>query len=157
MYFSVCTVAYTNFELKIRLYKAFFHRLLRGASREERIELMLRFPLAMSSGKYIPHDLIPADATLGTRHVLGLLPTAAVLSIGWLVSVFGLMLLLFYVLYMAASSPELPRTVLIATYLAFAGSVIMSGQLLRRPDLPRKYVIGEKRPRRKTQGSKRDA
>ena len=47
------------------------------------------------------------------------------------------MLLLFYVLYMAASSPELPRAMLIATYLAFAGSVIMNGQLLRRPDLPR--------------------
>lgn len=143
-YFSVCTVAYTSFELKNRFYKSFFRRLANGADPAQRVDLMLRYPLAFGSQQFIPHDLVPANVTFGLRHVLGLLPALTVLGLGLFVSIFGLMILLLYDLYLMISTPSLPQVVKVATSLGFLGSMAMSGQLLRNPAKKKKYVVGEK-------------
>ena len=133
MYFSVCTLSYTNYELKNRLFKTFFGSLLAEAGETSRVETLLRYPLAFYGASYIAREFRPSGTTLGGRQILGMLPTTMFVLLGWCIAVFGLMLLLLYSLFVTATSPDLPLFVTAATFLVFVGSMTVSAHLLRNP------------------------
>jgi len=137
--FAVCTLGYTNHELKMRLYRAFFEGLLAGISRADRASILLRYPLAYYGGKYLPHESRPDDYMVGLRSILASLPILGVLGIGWLLAVFGLMLLLGYALYGVFEQPDLPPLIKVAVFAFFFGAIMVSGEMLRNPKTKHQY------------------
>ncbi|RUU10577.1 hypothetical protein EOD08_33100 [Mesorhizobium sp. M6A.T.Ca.TU.002.02.2.1] len=139
LYFSVCTAAYTNHELKMRLYRTFFQNRLNAVSGPDRANILLRYPLAFYGGEYLPWAARPKGFVVGWKHIVVSLPSLGISALGWLLAVFGLMALLGYALYGVYSDPVLPLLVKVAVMVMFFGSVTVSGQLLRTAKVKHPY------------------
>jgi hypothetical protein len=137
--FSVCTLAYTNHELKMRLYRAFFEGRLAAMDGPDRAQILLRYPLAFYGGSFLPHEARPKGFMLGRSEILASLPLLGVIGMGWLLAVFGLMLLVLYVLHTVYVEPQLPLLVKGAVFAFFVGSMIVSAKMLRNAKAKRRY------------------
>ncbi|MER9191476.1 hypothetical protein [Mesorhizobium australicum] len=139
LYFSVCTAVYTNHELKMRLYRTFFHHRLNAVNGPDRASILLRYPLAFYGGEYLAWAARPKGFVIGWMHVLGSLPMIGIAALGWLLAVFGLMALVLYVLYGVYDDPDLSRLIKAGVLAMFFGSVMASGQLLRSAKVKHPY------------------
>jgi hypothetical protein len=137
--FSVCTLAYTNHELKMRLYRVFFEGRLAAMKGPDRAQILLRYPLAFYGASYLPHEARPRDFRLGWTQILSSLPVLGVWGMGWLLAVFGLMFLLYYALYGIYVEPKLPLLVKGVVFAFFLGSMITSGRMLRNSKAKHRY------------------
>ena len=64
----------------------------------------------------------------------------AVVGMGWLLAVFGLMALVTYAAYGVYVEPGLPLLVKGAVFAFFLGSMLASGQILRNAKAKHRYV-----------------
>ena len=146
--FSVSTLAFTNHELKMRLFRAFFRVLLESRNGSERADILFLYPLAYYGTEYLPYASRPAHAIFGLRHLLRTLPAICVIGIGWL-AIIGLAQLGFYVAEKVFQDKTLPWTVKASVLVFFLCALILSSQLLRRAKKKHEYELleGEERER----------
>lgn len=137
--FSVCTLVYTNHELKMRLFRSFFDGRLAAMDGPDRAEILLRYPLAFYGGKYLPFEARPKGFTVSLAHIFTSLPTLVCIWLGWLLAVFGLMALVSYVLHSVYAEPALPLLIKGAVFAGFFGSAISSGTMLRKASAKHVY------------------
>lgn len=137
--FSVCTLVYTNHELKMRLFRSFFDGRLVAMDGPDRAEILLRYPLAFYGGRYLPYEARPKGFTVSTKHLVTSLPALGFLALGWLLAGFGLAALLYYTLYSVYSEPTLPLLIKGAVFAGFFGSIITSGTMLRKASAKHVY------------------
>jgi hypothetical protein len=140
--FSVCTLVYTNHELKMRLFRSFFDGRLAAMDGPDRAEILLRYPLAFYGAKYLPFEARPKGFTVGFWHIFTSLPALVFAALGWLLAVYGLMALLFYALYSVYAEPALPLLIKGAVFAGFFGSLILSGTMLRKASARHVYEGG---------------
>lgn len=141
--FSVCTLAYTNNELKMRLFCAFFDDMLVAKDGPNRASVLLRYPLAFYGSAYLPFQARPADVTVGYRHIAASIPALIFTYIGWLLAVYGMIALLGYASYSVYAESGLPLAIKIAVFTGLFGSLIVSGTLLRKPNARHVYKGGD--------------
>jgi hypothetical protein len=137
--FSVCTLVYTNHELKMRLFRSFFDGRLAAMDGPDRAEILLRYPLAFFGSKYLPFEARPTGFTVSFKHIVASLPVLAVVALGWLLAGFGLSALLFYALSSVYAEPALPLLIKGAVFAGFFGSIIFSGTMLRKSSAKHVY------------------
>lgn len=133
IYFSVCTAAYTNFEIKMRMFRTFFKRRLDGLRGPPRAEMLMRYPLAFIGSEFLPPEMRPIGWTLGRGQLAQSIPAAVVLGLTWVAAVFGLAALLgynFYAMYLASTVPSVVKW---AVAVAFGGTMTVSAKMLRSP------------------------
>lgn len=140
LYFSVCIVVYTNHELKMRLFRAFFQGRLRAKRGPERAQILIRYPLAFYGGAFLPWEARPKGFVVSWRHIFTTLPALGILAAGWLLAVFGLGALLFYVLHGIYQEPKLLLLVRWAIIIAVPATLIVSGAFLRGAKAKHKYT-----------------
>jgi hypothetical protein len=137
--FSVCTLVYTNHELKMRLFRSFFEGRLAAVDGPDRADILLRYPLAFYGRHYLAFEARPKGFTVSWKHIFNSLPALMVVALGWLLSVFGLMALLFYALYSVYAEPKLPLLIKGGVFAGFFGSIIFSGTMLRKASTKHVY------------------
>lgn len=139
IFFSVCTVIYTNHELKIRFFRSFFNGRLAAMDGPDRADILLRYPLSFHGGEFVPFEARPKEFTVSWQHIIASLPSLVFLSLGWLLAVYGLLALLFYALYCVYSEPKLPFWIKGVVVASCFGSLIFSGTLLRKASVKHTY------------------
>lgn len=139
LYFSVCTLVYVNHELKMRLYRAFFKGRLDAMGGPDRAQILLRYPLAFYGSEYLPSEARPKGFVVSWKHILASLPTLGIVSLGWLLAVFGLMALLGYTLKGVYIQCELRPLIKGTVFVVFLGSMIVSAELLRSAKAKHEY------------------
>jgi hypothetical protein len=139
LFFSICTIVYTNHELKMRLFCSFFDSRLAAMHGPDRAEILLRYPLAFYGAAYLPVEARPKGFTVSFRHIFASLPYLVFVLLGKLLAVFGLMALLFYALYSVYAEPVLPLLIKGAVFVGFLGSMVFSGTMLRNPNARHEY------------------
>lgn len=135
--FCVCTVVYTNHELKMRLFSAFFKSQLEATP--NRAEILLRYPLAFYGGEFVAWAARPKGFVVGWEQVAAWLPVIGFAALGWLLGVFGLMGLVISAVYGVYIEPAIPVLVKYPVIVAFVGSMAFSGALLRNPKVEHYY------------------
>lgn len=145
LYFSVCTMAYTSHELKMRLFRIVFKEMLEGLRGARRAEVLMRFPLAYAGTEFLPAETRPNGWTISGKQVLQSLPLIAVMKLAWMAAVFGLMGLLFYAIFMMFTDPGLPLPVSGCVLICFLEAMIFSSKLLRDPKVKHGYERSDPR------------
>ncbi len=139
-YFSVCVLAYTNHELKMRLFKTFFNSQIGERSVSDRGEMLMRYPLAFIGSEYLPVHARPAGFMIGWREVLSSLPLLGVAGAAWFLSVYGLLAVVCLAIWDMLVEPTLSIVVKMSVLAFFLASAAVSGSLLRNPKAVRKYT-----------------
>lgn len=137
--FSVCALAYTNHELKMRLYRAFFKSRLDATNGPDRAKILLRFPLAFYGGEYLPLLARPKGFVVSWKYLLRSVPVLGILLICRLLALFGLGSLVVSALNEVLDDPTLPPLVKGAVLLSFVSSLAISGLMLRRAKVKHQY------------------
>jgi hypothetical protein len=143
LYFSACTLAYTNHELKMRLFRAFFNYRLHAMNGPDRAQILLRYPLAFYGGDFLAWEARPKGFVVGWAHVLNTLPMVAIAIVWRLLAVFGLLSLLVVTLHGIYEDPKLPSLVKWGVIVSFFSSLIFSGTVLRSAKTRYKYKFEE--------------
>ncbi len=140
-YFSVCTLVYTNHELKMRMYRAFFKHMLDYMDGSDRGQVLLRYPLAFYGGEYVAWSARPAGFVVNWRFHLTSIPAALVTLMGWVLAVFGLMGLLGFSLEVIYNNANLSRLIKAAVFVGFFGSMFTSAAFLRNAKTKHEYTF----------------
>lgn len=144
--FSICGLAFTNHELKIRPYRAFFDAQLAALDGPDRGAVLLRYPLAFTGAAFLPFAMRPARLTLGWLHLTSFTQVFAILQLGWLVAVPGLMLLVCAAGFGVLTEARLPLWVRGAVLVFTLAATLLVGGCLRRADKKHLYVPRVKQP-----------
>lgn len=139
VYFSLCLVVWTTYELKVRVYRRIFSRALADLQGAQRLAWLLRYPQAYSGVEFMPQYFKPATFVASARQAFVLLP-AAVIFVVVLVAIVAAGWLSIYVTQLMWLNASIALAVKIGASLALAGAVITSGALLRSGRQRRTYA-----------------
>uniref|UniRef100_B0T915 Uncharacterized protein n=1 Tax=Caulobacter sp. (strain K31) TaxID=366602 RepID=B0T915_CAUSK len=139
--FAICGLAYTNHELKMRLYRAVFDRQLAALAGPDRAAVLLRYPLAYTGASFLPFAARPDGVHLSWRQTLGTLQVAAALQLGWLFAVPGLMFLVIAAAFGLVTEPALPVWIKALVLAFLVGSLMFTSACLRPPRHKHGYTV----------------
>lgn len=135
---AICTVAFTNHEIKLRLYRAYFNARLTAADGPDRAAILLRFPGAFMGPEFHAIESRPKHIMISFGQVVSMLPLLLAIALGALV---------FFVISSLALSATINvvRGDALAWYVRLgvigveAVAILLSLHLLRSPKRPHRY------------------
>lgn len=96
LYSTVSIIVYTNFELKMRVYRSVYSNELENLIPEQRLAVLMRFPFAFSGPEYIvPNIIIKTYLISGFKQMVSHL--SLVMMSGMVIIVFSIIMLLNWV------------------------------------------------------------